>query len=220
MTGKRKVNNLMALAVLAVLVEQPAHRYEIAAKIRERGKDRDMAVKWGSLYTVVQNLEKAGFLEVVGSARDGARPERTIYAITDAGRAELADWTRELIADPAPETHRFTAGLSVMAVLPPEEVVELLDRRGGALAARIATARRAIEEQTSSGLPRLFVVEAQYELAMLEAEAAWAGALRDEIRGGGFPEIEMWRDFHRRGLSTAQMVRLVEERMARQKPRS
>src|SRR5690606_10734250 len=62
MTGKRKVNNLMALAVLAVLVEQPGHRYVIAAKIRVRGKDRDMAVKWGSLYTVVQNLEKAGFL--------------------------------------------------------------------------------------------------------------------------------------------------------------
>ena len=67
MAAKRKVDNLMALAVLATVVQQPMHRYEIASLIRARGKDQDMDVKWGSLYTVVQNLAKHGFLEVVGT---------------------------------------------------------------------------------------------------------------------------------------------------------
>ncbi len=86
MAKKRKVNNLLALAVLSVMVDRPKHRYEIAQTLRDRGKDQDMDIKWGSLYTVVQNLAKVGFLEVVGSERDGARPERVIYRITDAGR--------------------------------------------------------------------------------------------------------------------------------------
>ena len=95
------------------------HRYEMASVMRARGKDRDMDIKWGSLYTVVQNLEKNGFLETIGVTRQGARPERTVYQITDAGRRELVEWTRELIADPQPEHTRFVAGLSVLIALAP-----------------------------------------------------------------------------------------------------
>ena len=95
------------------------HRYEMAAAMRARGKDRDMDIKWGSLYTVVANLEKNGFLEAIEITRQGARPERTIYQITDAGRDELVAWTRELIAEPAAEHTRFGAGLSVLAALSP-----------------------------------------------------------------------------------------------------
>ena len=114
MAEKRKVANLMALAVLATVVQRPMHRYEMASVMRARGKDRDMDIKWGSLYTVVANLEKNGFLEAVEVTRQGARPERTVYRITDTGRDELVAWTRELIAEPAAEQTRFVAGLSVL----------------------------------------------------------------------------------------------------------
>jgi DNA-binding PadR family transcriptional regulator len=123
MAAKRKVDNLMALAVLATVVQQPMHRYEIASLMRARGKDQDMDVKWGSLYTVVQNLAKHGFLEVVGTSRQGARPERTIYQITEAGRREMLDWTRELLSTPQPEHPNFAAGLSVQMILSPDEVI-------------------------------------------------------------------------------------------------
>ncbi|MFI7671235.1 PadR family transcriptional regulator [Nocardia sp. NPDC049526] len=213
MAAKRKVNNLLALAVLATVIERPMHRYEIASQMRERGKDRDMDIKWGSLYTVVQNMEKAGFLEVVGNERDGARPERTIYAITDAGRAEMADWTRELIAEPTPEHHRFTAGLSVVAALPPDEVVELLGRRIDALGRVIEAARRELDQLAAANLPRLFVVEAEYGVAMLEAEVAWAASLRDEIAAGAFPGVDLWRHMHAVGMSPAEVAELVERGM-------
>ena len=74
MAQKRKVTNLMGLAVLATVIQGPMHRYEMASVMRARGKDRDMDIKWGSLYTVVQNLEKNGFLEPIGVTRQGARP--------------------------------------------------------------------------------------------------------------------------------------------------
>lgn len=191
----RKVDNLLALAVLSVMTERPMHRYEIAATLRARGKDRDMAIKWGSLYTVVRNMAKAGFLEIVGSERAGARPERVIYRITDAGRAELADWTRELLAEPRHEPDGFVAGLSVLAVLHPDEVVPLLDRRAEALAAQLAAVRAELDELAPT-LPRLFVVETEYGIAVLAAELAWVRGFRDELASGRFPDLALWRQVH------------------------
>ncbi|UGT53837.1 PadR family transcriptional regulator [Nocardia asteroides] len=209
MATKRKVNNLLALAVLSVIVQRPMHRYEIAATLRAHGKDKDMDIKWGSLYTVVQNMAKAGFLEVVGSERDGARPERVIYRITDAGRAEMADWTRELIAAPEPEARRFTAGLSVLAVLPPDEVIELLGDRIAALDRIIERTRTDLAALTGT-LPRLFVIESEYGLAMLEAEAAWTRALREQLRDGTFDGLDRWQQWHAEGMPAARIAELGE----------
>lgn len=195
MAKKRKVGNLVALAVLSVMTEGQMHRYEIAATLRARGKDRDMEIKWGSLYTVVQNLAKAGFLEVVGTERDGARPERVIYQITDAGRAEMVDWTRELIAEPEPEQGRFVAGLSILAALPPNEVAELLGRRQAALEEQITEVRAELDRLDGT-LPRLFLIESYYGLAMLEAESAWTASTRQELVAGNFPGQNEWRDWH------------------------
>jgi DNA-binding PadR family transcriptional regulator len=209
---KRKVDNLLALAVLSVIIERPMHRYEIAQTLRDRGKDHDMAIKWGSLYTVVQNMAKVGFLEVVGSERAGARPERVIYRITDAGRAEMADWTRELLSTPEPEHHRFVAGLSILAVLPPAEVVELLGTRLEALEQTTGTVRRELGE-LAGALPRLFVIESEFGLAMLEAEAAWTRSLRDELTEGTFPGLAQWREWHERGALPSEITELVERGM-------
>ncbi|MGW5312475.1 PadR family transcriptional regulator [Nocardia thailandica] len=209
MATKRKVNNLLALAVLSVIVERPMHRYEIAATLKDRGKDRDMDIKWGSLYTVVQNMAKAGFLEIVGSERDGARPERVIYRITDAGRAEMADWTRELLSTPETEHHHFTAGLSILAVLPPEEVVELLGTRIAALD-EIIDRTRADLAALAGTLPRLFVVESEFGLAMLEAEAAWARGLREELRAGTFSGQDLWRQWHAEGMRADRIADFTE----------
>src|SRR5882757_2726179 len=92
MARKRKVENLLALAVLATVYQRPMHRYEMASVMRARGKDQDMDIKFGSLYTVVQNMAKHGFLEAIGNTRQGARPERTVYQITRAGKQEMLDW--------------------------------------------------------------------------------------------------------------------------------
>ncbi|MBF6317556.1 PadR family transcriptional regulator [Nocardia cyriacigeorgica] len=209
MAAKRKVGNLLALAVLSVIIERPMHRYEIASTLRDRGKDRDMDIKWGSLYTVVQNMAKAGFLEVVGSEREGARPERVIYRITDAGRAELIDWTRELIAEPQPEQRQYVAGLSILAALPPDEVIELLGRRIEALNAQIAGVRAEFDA-VAGALPRLFMVETEYGLAMLEAERAWTVAFRDELVSGTFPGLDGWRAWHADGMDQAKAGDLME----------
>jgi DNA-binding PadR family transcriptional regulator len=208
MAKRRKVGNLLALAVLATVVQRPMHPYEMASVLRERGKDQDMRIKWGSLYTVVNNLEKHGMLAATGSDRQGGRPERTVYRITDTGRAELQDWARELLGTPEQEPLRFQAALSVMAALPPDEATGLLRHRLTALTAQLADQRAALAD-TAREVPRLFLVEAEYELAVREAEAAWVAGLLGDLEAGTFPGLDGWRDFHRTGRIPDELAELA-----------
>ena len=195
----RKVSNLLGLAVLATLAERPMHRYEMATVIRDRGKDRQLSVKWGSLYTVVDNLARHGFITVVGTDRDGARPERTIYRITDAGVDELQDWARELLSELGPDVDPFVAGLSVLPVLSPDEAAELLGHRARALTDQADALRHQLAEE-SVQIPRLFLIEDEYALARLDAELGWVSRLRDELADGTFPGLPGWRQVQASGL--------------------
>jgi DNA-binding PadR family transcriptional regulator len=210
---RRKVGNLMALAILSAIVHRPMHPYEMAAALRGWGKDRDMEIKWGSLYTVVANMAKHGLLEQVESTRQGNRPERTVYRITEAGRAELVDWTRELLSVAEREFPRFRAGLSMLVVLPPDEVTSLLRQRLSALDDEIATLRAELERD-SADVPRLFLIESEYDLAIVTAEAAWVRSLLDELTAGTLPGQPEWRDFHKTGEIPADLVQLAERNIA------
>lgn len=203
------MSNLLALAVLTVVDQRPMHPYEMASVLRSRGKDQDMPIKWGSLYTVVRNLEKHGLLEAVESARQGGRPERTVYRVTGAGRQEADDWTRELLSEPRREPSAFEAGLSVMAGLGPDEVAALLLRRLEVLEKQIEADRRALEGDRAE-VPRLFLVESEYALAMREAQAAWVRSLLAELDGGTFPGLAEWQAYHRTGEMSPDVADLAE----------
>jgi DNA-binding PadR family transcriptional regulator len=195
---RRKVANMLGLAVLATLCERPAHPYEIATLLRGRGKEGDLKIKWGSFYTVVGNLEKHGFIEVVENVRDGARPERTVYRITAAGQAELEDWVAELLAEPDTEPTRFHTGLSVLLALGPDVADERLRCRVGELE-RLIDERVQRLAKLRTEVSRLFLVESEYQLAMWRAEAEWVRGLRAELASGELPGVEEWRRYRETG---------------------
>jgi len=195
MAKRRKVGNLLGLALLAGLRERPMHPYEMASLLKERGKEASFKIQWGSLYTVVQNLEKHGFVEAVDTTRQGKRPERTVYAITAAGRAELDDWIRELLSEPRQEYTSFEAALSIAGVLTPDTVIEALRERVETLDFQVDYARKRLKEAVEV-LPRLFLIEAEYKLAMAEAEATWTRSLLTELVDGTMPSMDLWRKFH------------------------
>ncbi|TCO53657.1 PadR family transcriptional regulator [Actinocrispum wychmicini] len=208
MAKPRKVSNLLALAILGTLIQRPMHPYEMASVIRARGKDADMPIKWGSLYTIVKNLEKHGFIEATGSTREGGRPERTVYRITTAGNEELRDWVRELLATPEQEQSRFKAALSMAGALTPGEAVDLLRQRVDRLSAELEADRRTLAGQD---VPRLFLIEDEYDLAIRAADLTWTRTLLDELAAGTFPGIDMWRQFHVTGEVPAELRELVEK---------
>lgn len=209
MAKRRKVNNLLALAVLSLATERPTHPYEMASMLRERGKHLSIKINWGSLYTVVGNLEKHGFIEATETVRAGRRPERTVYRATEAGREELRDWLRELLGTPEKEYRRFEAALSLLAGLPPDEVAELLAQRLRTLEAQLAEATQTLD-RWSKEIPRLFLIEGEYDVAMLRAEADWVRGLLAEIQTGSLPGLAGWRGFHETGQLPPEVLELVE----------
>ena len=62
MAEKRKVSNLLALAVLSYLTQGPMHPYELGRTLRDHGDERSIKFNHGSLYMVVQQLDRAGFV--------------------------------------------------------------------------------------------------------------------------------------------------------------
>ncbi|MEU1368092.1 PadR family transcriptional regulator [Streptomyces sp. NPDC005803] len=198
MAKRRKLGNPLALTVMVLLAERSMHPYEIAQTLRRRGKEHSVKINFGSLYTVVQNLEKHGFVEVTGVQRQGNRPERTLYGITEAGRVEMLDWLSDLIAVPAAEFPLFDTALSLLPVLPPDEVAELLLDREQAQSVR-AAALRGVLAQLGGMLPRVFVVESEYQLHMIEAQLEWIRGFRKEIADSTISGIEEWKSFHETG---------------------
>jgi len=207
---RRKVSNLLALALLSLLAQRSMYPYEMAQTLRARGKEQSMKINWGSLYTVVQNLEKNGFIEAIGTVREGRQPERTTYQITAAGMAELRDWMRELLSVPEDEYDGFIAALSEGGILPPDEVIEMLTVRADTLDKRNAQ-QEADLRKWSERLPRVLLVESEYQLAMRKAQATWVRGLITEITEGTISGMELWRQIHETGEMPAQMKELDEQ---------
>ncbi len=159
MTTKRKIHNPLALAVLACLTEHPMHPYEMATTLRERGKDQSIKLNYGALYTVVEALQQHGLIVAQETEREGRRPERTVYHLTETGRLELIDWISELISRPVKEYTQFEAGLSLIPVLPPEDAAALLTQRCARLEMEIVQKRSLLRLDAERGVARLHLIE-------------------------------------------------------------
>ena len=182
--------------MLAYLSRRPMHPYELSRTLREHGDERSIRFNHGSLYMVVNQLAKAGFVAEQETTRAGRRPERTVYALTDAGRRELHDWLRELVEEPRHEYPHFVAALALIAALPPSEVVELLERRLRRLAGERAEIRALIDGAVAGGVHPLFLVEEEYRLALLDAESSFVERFVAQITHPDTGWGPLWAGFH------------------------
>jgi len=179
----------VALSVLNLLNERPMHPYEMRAMMRERGHDRAFRIRESSVYDTVSRLADRGFIEPVEVNREGRRPERTVYAITEAGRDELLVWLRELTSEPAADYPAFAAPLMFIYALGRDGATGALQQRAALLEAEISRSdafRRAILAEISR-FPRIFGIEEEYAQAMRKAELAWVRATVAELRDGSLP---------------------------------
>nr|WP_275402490.1 helix-turn-helix transcriptional regulator [Streptomyces sp. SID13031] len=183
----------MAFAVLGSLAERPMHPYEISTTLKTRGKDLSIKLNYGSLYSVVAALEKNGYIEAVETVRLGNRPEKTVYAITEAGRAEFQDWLAELLGSPEREFSQLEAGLAYLPAISPDRVVELLDQRVQSLLAEVEQLETAHASIETMKLPRIFWVESEFRLALVQAEITYVRGLVEAIRTDDLEGSAFWR---------------------------
>jgi DNA-binding PadR family transcriptional regulator len=174
--------------VLTLLAERPRHVYEMRTVMRERGHDNVMKLTGGSIYDALERLEEAGLVKVVKTSRQGKRPERTVYAITPDGEDEVREWMREILSKPVKEYPEFAVGLAFVLILEKkDDVILLLENRAGAIEADLAakeTYTRRIAGSTGFELPRIVLLEGEYDRAMLRAELQWLRKTIRELREG------------------------------------
>jgi DNA-binding PadR family transcriptional regulator len=181
--ARRAISNTLALAVLGLLQERPMHPYEMAATLRERHKDSSFKVNAGSLYDTVEALVRHGWIEPVQTARDGRRPERTVYGPTRLGQDEFVRWIDELIRTPVTEYPKFLAAVSYLGALGAHGAAAALTERTEHLDRRIEETRAVLAGTVGAGtVPRLFMIEVEFALHAWEAELAWTRRTIAEIR--------------------------------------
>jgi DNA-binding PadR family transcriptional regulator len=189
-------SNPLALTVLCLLAERPMHPYEIAQTLRDRHKHESIRLNYGSLYGVVKSLDRQELIRALETERQGRRPQRTVYELTDAGRLVMDNWLEELIAVPTKEYLQFEAALALLGVVGPDRAVELLRRRCTALDAKIEALDEMLADCERMGLLRLFVVESEYQRELLRAELRWVRQLIDDIETGRLQGVDQWRRWH------------------------
>ncbi|HET7305749.1 MAG TPA: PadR family transcriptional regulator [Segeticoccus sp.] len=194
--SRRRVSNNLALAVLACLAERPMHPYEISQTLRFRGKEQSIKLNYGSLYSVVESLKKHGLIEARETVREGRRPERTVYGITDAGAAEFEDWLAELLSTPTREYTSLEAALSLIAGLAPRQAAQLLDLRARHLELEVRQIDAAVEASREGDLPEIFLIETLFREHMLRAELEFVRKLVADIRSESLPGTPTWRRMH------------------------
>ena len=183
----------LAMAVLALLHEEPMHPYQVSYRMRERHMDWTIKLKFGSLYHTVEALLRDGLIENVERGRDGRRPERTVYGLTPRGRQEFLDRLSDMVRLPVRDYNDFAAGLKFIWHLDREAAVALLRDRAESLrmeAEYVDKVIRMLREEKR--LRRLSHLELEHAAAMARAEIEWIKRMADEIENG---ELE-WRAGH------------------------
>jgi DNA-binding PadR family transcriptional regulator len=172
---------LWSLAVLALLREAPIHPYEMQRQMHLRHTDELLALKRGSIYHAIFQLQRDGLIEPVEVSREGRRPERTVYRITPDGDEELVNWLRELLAMPVREPSQFTAALAHIQQLDTSDALEQLTMRAVSIEIGIA-AMAAVERSIGGLVGRASVLEVEYVRILMEAERTWLTRVIDDLK--------------------------------------
>ncbi|MFD0683312.1 PadR family transcriptional regulator [Actinomadura fibrosa] len=183
----------LALTVLRMLCDGPMHPYEMQQRIRDHAYDVAVKITHGSLYHSVERLAAAGLIEPLETSREGRRPERTVYAVTSAGRDAAEMRLGELLAKPAEEFPLFGTGLAFVNLLPEAEVATRLRWRVIALEAEVAAHQTMYDTLRKRPIERWKLLDHEWTLARARCELDFARGLADDLESGRLT----WRDDER-----------------------
>jgi len=174
----------LAVAALALLAEGPTHPYEMYQTLVLRSEDRLVKVRPGSLYHTVDRLARQGLVRATGTEREGNRPERTTYEITEDGTLALGERVADIIATPVNEFPEFPLGLGEAHNLPVQTVIALLRKRVSLIRADTSILDDAVAHMTERGLPAKFWLDVRYQRALAAADVEILETLIADLEAG------------------------------------
>lgn len=179
------------LVLGAVRETGPVHGYDLRRELLSWGAAEWANVTPGSIYNALKTLVREGMLEVVGTDRQGARPERTTYRITEDGEEDLLRLLQENLWQSGLPNHPLLAGLAFLPLFPRDELAKAMRHRADDLQAQAAQRRseaRTISDSADDaplgGIPPHVAESFRLTAALLEGEAAWASDLAERLERG------------------------------------
>ena len=160
---------------------------------------------------VVESLAKAGLIEARETVREGRRPERTVYAITAAGRDEHDEWLSELIATPVREYHSLETALAlILGLCRPTKPCGCSASAWSTSRPSSAATDALLRRPGTWGSPEIFMVEEEFRRAMLVAEIEYVERLVTALGEEHAHRRHRWRRVHQllaEGVTLEEIMR-------------
>ena len=183
----------LAMVVLSLLAEAPMHAYGMQSLIKSRRKDAVVNVaQRNSVYQAIERLLRDGYIQVRHTARDTGRPERTVYELTESGREIQQRWLRGMLSTPAREFPEFPAALAFITTLSAADAQRVLEMRLAALEDRLERVRAENKVGVGMRLPRVFLIEGEYDETIVRAELDYVRALVEDFQAGRLTWTKEW----------------------------
>ncbi|WP_340020971.1 PadR family transcriptional regulator [Paenibacillus sp. FSL K6-1096] len=170
----------MKLVILGLLQERNMHPYEITLVMKDRAMDQVIKMQTGSVYYAVDKLAAGGHIEAVEVIHSPDRPDKTIYRITDKGKAFMEQLIIQQIRKNDPMYHPVHIALSLMHMIDQEKVAKLLEERIHKAEHQVNLAYQLYEEHISV-VPRsvLHLMYGRYEHC--QTELKWLKRLQADV---------------------------------------
>lgn len=161
------------LILLGVLLGGKTHGYRLNEYVTHAmGLYAD--IKKSTVYYTLEKLEKDGY---VGheTEREGKRPERRVYQITEKGKSYFLQLLRDNLGEFTRAYFTDDIGIAFMDQLSTPEVCELLEKKRGI----IQSALKQFKEIPDHGGNWHYVIS--HNIAHLEADLAWIDSMLNDL---------------------------------------
>lgn len=195
----------LAMMTMELLHERPMHPYEMHQELRHRQADKVVKLSAGSLYHTIERMAEHELVEAVETSREGRRPERTTYRITDAGRDAFAERLREIIAEPANEFPIYPVGIGLLHTLDRDDALVHLRRRQMNLTVNIAKLQSYVDILEKQDLEKMYWIDTKLMLALITTELDWTNQFIDDIDSGAL----RWPTGPGAGKAVGETLRIV-----------
>jgi DNA-binding PadR family transcriptional regulator len=177
--------------LLGVLLTRPSTGYDLKRYMDTHGRFQRPNTQMSQVYRCLSSMEERGWVWHTVEPRPGAQDAKT-YRLTDEGITVFMDWLTSPYTPATVYTRDpgFYGRLAFCGFLPPDQLIELLDREIHARQLQIKRFRdrdRSIPQEPEIPFDaelQTFVEERTHELGSqyMDQHVAWCIALREELQ--------------------------------------